>query len=160
LGVIMMDSNYLDVIRFIAQRLEGTAINWAITGSCSLALQGVAVVVHDIDLRTDTDGAYAIEQLFSAYSRRKVVYAVSQTIRSHFGALAINDIHVEIIGDPQMRRADTTWSESGNIGRYKRWVTLGELRVPVLSLEFLRDSYRELGRTDKLALVETWLQRA
>jgi hypothetical protein len=101
---MMIDSDYLDAIRIIAQRLEGTAINWAITGSCSLALQGVAVVVHDIDLRTDTDGAYAIEQLFLAHSTRKVVYTASETIRSHFGALAINNVPIEIIGDAQIRR--------------------------------------------------------
>jgi hypothetical protein len=155
---MMVDPVYLDVIRFIAQRLEDTAINWAITGSCSLALQGVAVIVHDIDLRTDTDGAYAIEQLFSAHSRRKVVYTVSKTIRSHFGALAINNIPIEIIGDAQIRLADTAWSESGDISRHKRWVTLDDLRIPVLSLEYLCDSYRELGRTDKLAVLEKWLQ--
>ena len=155
---MMVEPAYLDVIRFITQHLEGTAINWAITGSCSLALQGVTVVVHDIDLRTDTDGAYAIEQLFSAHSRRKVVYTISETIRSHFGALTINDIAIEIIGDAQIRLADTTWSESGDIGRHKRWVTLDDLRIPVLSLEYLYDSYRELGRTDKLAVLEKWLQ--
>ena len=150
----MVDRAYLEVIRYIARHLEGTPINWAITGSCSLALQGVAVVVHDIDLRTDTDGAYAIERLFSAHSQRKVVYTVSETIRSHFGALTINDIAIEIIGDAQIRLADTTWSESGDIHKHKRWMTLGDLRIPVLSLEYLRDSYRELGRTDNLALLE------
>jgi hypothetical protein len=60
--------------------MEGTTITWAITGSCILALQGVAVVNHDSDLRTDTDGAYAIEELFLAHSRQAVLRRAMPTV--------------------------------------------------------------------------------
>jgi hypothetical protein len=47
------------VLRMIANQLDDTPINWAVTGSCSLALQGLPVDVHDIDLRTTAHDAYA-----------------------------------------------------------------------------------------------------
>ena len=46
----------------------GMPINWAVTGSLRLALQGVPIEVHDIVIQTDKDGAYAIERCFIEYA--------------------------------------------------------------------------------------------
>ena len=39
----------LAALQQIAEQLQTTSITWAVTGSCSLALQGLPVVVHDIE---------------------------------------------------------------------------------------------------------------
>jgi hypothetical protein len=35
---------------------------WAVTGSLGMALQGMELAVHDIDLQTSREGAYEIER--------------------------------------------------------------------------------------------------
>ena len=54
-----------------------------------------------IDLQTDVAGAYAIEHALADKSCRKVEYSAAERIRSHFGALAIDGVTVEIMGDIQ-----------------------------------------------------------
>ena len=149
----------LAVLRIIAQQLHGTSINWAVTGSCSLALQGVPVDVHDIDLRTTTQDAYALESVFRPYQKRPVTFASSATVQSHFGALEINGIQVEIIGDMQHRLADGTWEPIMDMNRFKVWVACDTIEIPVMSLEFLYEAYQLLGRPDKVAVLEQWLKQ-
>lgn len=146
------------ILRLIVERLEETPITWAITGSCSLALQGVPIAVHDIDLRTTAEDAYRIEAAFQEYRTRPVVFARTGAVQSHFGALEIDGVQVEIIGDMQHRLADGAWEPIVDMNRFKEWVVVDEMRLPVMSLPFLHEAYRLLGRADKVAVLEAWFQ--
>jgi len=148
----------LAVLRTIAQQLHGTSITWAVTGSCSLALQGLPVTVHDIDLRTTAHDAYALEALFPSYQERPVNFASTDTVQSHFGALEINGIQVEILGEMQHRLPDGTWEPIVDMNRFKVWVALDDIELPVMSLAFLYQAYQLLGRADKVALLKNWLE--
>jgi hypothetical protein len=148
----------LAVLRLIADQLRGTPITWAVTGSCSLALQGVPVAVHDIDLRTTAKDAYALEAIFRLHHKRPVSFASTGTVQSHFGALEINGIQVEIIGDMQHRLPDGTWEPLVDMNRFKVWVAVEKIDLPVMSLPFLYQAYQLLGRADKVALLKSWLE--
>lgn len=149
---------FLAVLSVIVGRLDVTQLTWAVTGSCSLALQGVPVVVHDIDLRTTAEDAYALEALFPEYQKRPVVMSSTDVIRSHFGALEVNGIQVEIIGDMQHRLADGAWEPPADVNQFKVWVETDGLRLPVMSLPFLYHAYRQIDRADKVAILRQWLQ--
>jgi hypothetical protein len=148
----------LVVLRLIAEQLRGTPITWAVTGSCSLVLQGLPVAVHDIDLRTTAKDAYVLEALFHCYQKRPVTFASTGTVQSHFGALEINGVQVEIIGDMQHQLADGTWEPVVDVNRFKVWVRLGDIELPVMSLPFLYEAYELLGRADKVAILKNWLE--
>jgi hypothetical protein len=154
----MLAARYLNALRVIIRRLEGRAIDWAVTGSCGFALQGLDVAVHDIDLQTDGPGAYAIERALADKIRRKVVYSAAERIRSHFGALEIDGVKVEIMGDIQKRLGDGTWEAPVDIRPHRRWVVLEGMRIPVLSLEYEHMAYLALGRTKQAEMVKMWLQ--
>jgi hypothetical protein len=149
----------LDTLRMIYARLAGSPINWAVTGSLGMALQGLEVEVHDIDLQTDQAGAYAMESLLSEFVVTPVHYALSERIRSHLGKLEINGIQVEIIGSVQKRLEDGTWEEPVNVELYRRRVVLDEMRIPVLSLEYEYQAYLIMGRTEKAEMLRQWLQK-
>ena len=54
----------VETLRWIVERLEAPTLpplDWALTGSTALALQGVDVVAHDIDLQTNAEDAYRAE---------------------------------------------------------------------------------------------------
>jgi Aminoglycoside-2''-adenylyltransferase len=154
----MIDPKYLDILRAIVWCLAGQAIDWAVTGSCGFALQGLDVDVHDIDLQTDRDGAYAIERAFADKSTRKVVFSESERIRSHFGALEIGGVVVEIMGDLQKRLDDGAWEPPVDIRPHRRRVAIEGMDIPVLSLEYEQRAYLGLGRLRQAEMLRTWLQ--
>ena len=154
----MLNPNYLNVLRKIYARLINTDINWVVTGSLSFALQGIALEPHDIDLQTAEAGAYAIERCFSEFVVRKVVFSSSEKMRSHFGALSIDGIQVEIMGDISKRLKDGSWEEPVNLERYKRLIMVEDMHIPVLSLEYEYHAYLKLGRIQKVQMLKQALQ--
>jgi hypothetical protein len=154
----MIPQPHLAALHELYERLADQPISWAITASCGLALQGMPVAIHDIDLQTDQAGAYAIERLFAAAVLRPVRLAAAERIRSHFGALSLRDVTIEIMGAVQYRRADG-WDAPIDVLQHRRFVTVEAMQLPVLALSYERQAYANLGRAEKVELLETWLSR-
>ena len=125
-----------------------------------MALQGMTVDVHDIDIQTDKEGAYEIERRFSKYVVKPVRYIISERIRSHLGALEIGGIKVEIMGEIQKRLDDQTWEEPVKVELHKCWAEIDGMQIPVLSLEYEYQAYLKLGRTEKAEMLRNWLQKS
>ncbi len=153
----MIDLVYLNVLHQIHARLFNTDVNWVITGSLGFALQGVPVQPNDIDLQTDEAGAYEIEHRFSDVVIRKVQFSATERIRSHFGALQIDGVEVEIMGDIQKRGADGVWEEVVDPAHYRQMVEIEGLLVPVLSLEYEYQAYLRFGRVEQAKMLRRWL---
>jgi hypothetical protein len=100
-GSVLLEQRYLDVLRELSVRLEvpGSSVLWVVAGSAAFALQGLPVTVHDVDIQTDTAGAYEMERRFAASVTRPVRYATAERIRSHLGALILDGITAEVMGD-------------------------------------------------------------
>ena len=155
----MIGPRHLKVLRKIHARLEQADVNWVVTGSVGFALQGVPVSPGDLDIQTDKAGAYEIERLFPESVARRVALSTAENIRSHFGALLIDGVEVEIMGDIQKKRDDGSWDDPVDLDHHKRVVEIEGIRVPVLSLEYESRAYKRLGRMDKAAMLEKWLRR-
>lgn len=153
----MIDPIYFNVLRQIHARLSNTDVNWVVTGSLGFALQGVPVQPNDIDLQTDKAGAYQIERLFSDVVIRKVKFSATERIKSHFGALQIDGIEVEIMGDIQKKGAEGIWEEIVDPANYRKMVEIDGLLVPVLSLEYEYQAYLKFGRTERAKMLRRWL---
>ncbi len=80
-----------------------------------MALQGMDIEVHDIDIQTDCQGAFEIEREFPDHIVEPVHYSKSERIRSYFGKLEIDGVKVEIMGDVQKRLDEQTWEEVINV---------------------------------------------
>ena len=144
----MLNPAYLRVLRKIRTRLDNADVNWVVTGSFGLALQGVPVEPHDIDIQTDEAGAYKTQRLFSEFVTRKVVFSSAERIRSHFGALMIDGIKVEIMGHVQKRLDNGSWEPPVDLERHKRFVEFEGMKVPVLSLEYEYQACLNLSSTE------------
>jgi len=153
----MIDPIYLKTLRKICDRLNNRPLHWVITGSLGMALQGMDIQVHDIDIQTDRYGAYEIGNIFSEYVVEPVHYLASERIRSHFGVLDIDGVKIDIMGDVQKFLGDQTWEEPINVQRYKYWIKFNNLRIPVMSLEYEYKAYRKLGRTRQAEKIKNWL---
>jgi hypothetical protein len=153
----MLDPRYLGVLRKIQDRPHDSSVKWVITAGVNLALQGLPVEVHDIDLQTDEAGAYEIERRFAGFVTREVRFSAEERIRSHFGTLMVDGIEVEIMGDVQIRREDGEWGDAPDLDSHKKFVKVDGMRIPVWSLEYECEGYRRLGREEKAEMVRKWL---
>jgi len=149
-----VDSTYLNVLRKIYTQLKDTNVNWVVTGSLSFALQGIPVTPHDIDIQTDQAGTYEIERCFSEYVVRNVVFSSTGKIRSHLGALLIDGIEVELMGDIQKRLEGGSWEESVDLEHHKRIVEVEGMYIPVLSLEYEYQAYLKMGRLERAQMLK------
>lgn len=152
----MIPPGHMNVLRQLVARLD-QGVNWAITGSLNFALQGLPIKPNDIDLQTDEAGAYEIEHRFVEYVSRKIAFSGTERIRSHFGALAIDGIEVEIMGAIETRLFDGSWGGSSDWADNKRIVEIEGLRVPVLSIAYEHRAYLRLGRVERAAVLAQWL---
>jgi hypothetical protein len=128
------------VLTILAEKLESSKTSWAITGSTSLALQGLDIVPHDIDILTDEEGAYAIAELFREHIVSPVSFKKSPKYESHFGALRIEDVDVEIMGELRVFRGGRWLPVMTPRTRRIENVEVENHWVPVLSLTSLKES--------------------
>ena len=155
-----LDERYISALYLIHDRIAGASLNWALTGSVAFALRGLDFPPPgDIDIQSDNAGAYEIERRLAAYSVRPVRFSEAEHIRSHFGALQIEDVTVEIMGDIQHKMPDGGWTEPVDIANQREWVRVDGLRLPVLSLKYEAEAYRRIGREETARRLRAWLDR-
>ena len=118
----MIYPTYMAVLRQLSTELKESRVNWVVIGSLSCALQGLPFEPHDIDIQTDKQGAYEIERRFSSQVSRKVTFSSTERMRSHFGALLIEGIVVEIMGDIQKRLEDGTWETPVDLRSQRQFI--------------------------------------
>jgi hypothetical protein len=155
---MMIETQYLAALRKIYSGLKDCRAIWAITGSLGMALQGIDLKVHDIDIQTDRQGAFEIENKFPENIMETVHYLQSERIRSYLGRLEIDGIRVEIMGDIQKRIDEKTWEAPVQVQHHRRWVNIDGMQVPVLSLEYEYQAYLKLGRVERVEILRKWLQ--
>lgn len=148
-----MNERFVDALETIRATLERESVEWALTGSTSLALQGVPVEPNDIDIQTTEDGAYSIETLFSDRVVTPVSFSQTDSIRSHFGELDIRGVSVEIIGDPQKRSGASTWDPPIDLESKREFVSFEGQMMPVLSLQYEANAYERLGKKGRATLI-------
>ena len=154
----MIPQIHLQVLRKLYERLKDSNVNWVVTGSLGFVLQGVPVEPHDIDIQTNKEGAYEIERFFSEFVVEPVRFKESERIRSHFGALMIEGVKVEIMGDIQ-KKVNDEWEPPVDINRYKRFVQIEGMEIPVLDLEYEYQAYLKLGRIEKAKMLKKFLEK-
>lgn len=150
----MIEPAFSTVLRKLYNELAGSGVNWVVTGSLNFALQGLPLIPHDIDIQTDEVGVYEIERRFASSVTRKVAFSSTERMRSHFGALQIDGITVEVMGDLQKRLSDGRWEEPVDLDPHKRYVAFEGMDVPVLSLEYEAQAYRKLGRFERAQMLQ------
>ena len=154
-----IDPQYLAALRLILEQLSDRMENWAVTGSLGMALQGVPVEVHDIDLQSDRSGAYLMGKALSAYCVEPVREVQSEKMWSHLGRFEIQGVKVDVIGDIRKKGADG-WDEPVALNHVRRYVHLeGNTWVPVLSLAYEAEAYARMGRAEKAELLRRWIDQ-
>ena len=135
-------------LRHLAEKLNSAGVSYKIVGSTSLALHGLPVSPHDIDVETDAASAYRIEALWPEAVVDPVMLRTSPAYRSHLGRLSIDGVTVEIMGAME-RPAGGAWTPTA--ASTQSVVELEGVPVPVSWLEEEALAYIRRGRLTRAA---------
>lgn len=155
----MIPPRFMSVLHKVHDRLRGREIRWIVVGSTGLALRGLPLEPHDIDIMSDDIGAYEIERAFSEFVKKQVSLRESKTLRSHFGELEIDGVKVEIMGDLRIRSPDGTWEELVDMQKNTLVAFVEDMRLPVLSFECEQSASKRLGRNERAEMIDEHLRR-
>jgi predicted nucleotidyltransferase len=153
-----LDVRYINVLKTLHSRLDEADIIWVIGGSLALVLEGLNITPRDIDLFTDKEGAYKIEELFAEFLVRNVSFSTKDNVRSHYGALNIDGIEVEIIGFIEFQNEDGTWYGGRKLEDVKRIFKLDNIEIPLMKLESQLRGYKRIGRKSRIRMIEEWMK--
>jgi hypothetical protein len=152
-------SQYIPVLQQIYSRIKDNQNGWVIAGSLSMALQGLDIDVHDIDIQTNKEGAYEIENKLNEFITTPVQFISSDIIQSYFGKLDVDGVRVEIMGAVQKKLQNEIWEDPVIVELYREWVRVESMNIPVLSLEYEYEAYKKLGRYKKAEMLGRWLNQ-
>ena len=100
------------VLQQIARRLNADGVTYNLAGGASLALHGLPLPVRDVDIETDAEGAYRIQEIFANQLtgmftvKEPVALGSTELYRSHIGRFDFQGVQVEVMGDNQRREGD------------------------------------------------------
>lgn len=146
-------------LQALHSRFQATpGLVWALTGSCSFALQGMDLPVNDIDVITDEAGAYLMGDLLADCVLQPVAPSIGAYIRSHFGRFVVEGIEVEVMGASRRQNMDGSWREPAHLPDLIEYIHHQGLRLPVLSLAFEEQAYRLLRRPERADQIAAFLR--
>ncbi|MFA4942392.1 MAG: hypothetical protein WC564_02025 [Patescibacteria group bacterium] len=148
----------LSALKTFYNLIDNQNIKWILSGSTSLFIQGVDVVIsNDIDILTDESGATALDKLLSAHQVKPMSYSETDKYKSYFGVYQIDQTKLEIMGDFQYRLNNGSWSEV-NQNNEVVFKTLMGMKLPLLKLEQELIEYENMGRADKAEKIKEALK--
>jgi hypothetical protein len=109
----------------------------------------------DVDVQTDERAAYEVARRLDRWMVDPVVIWQSETMRSHFGRAVFEDlgVDVEIMGAVQKRHSGGPWSAATDPAAHRHVVSVGPVRLPVLSRVYEADAYDVIGRAERAKLL-------
>ena len=153
----MLSQNILLALKTFYQIIDGKNILWVLSGSTSLVLQGVDVVINnDIDILTDAEGSKQINILLADRKIKESEYSATPKYRSYFGVYKFGDVNIEVMGEFQYRLKNGLWSKPNQTNK----ILIKEFQgmfLPVLTLEQEMEEYDNIGRIGKVEKIRAAL---
>lgn len=158
-AVYDLPEQHSEVLSFLVESIPPAEHLWALTGSAGLRLQGVDLVVHDLDVQTDATTIYLLEKELAGFVKVPVHVWESEHTLSYHGQAEMEGLQVELLGDIRHRSADGAWGPPFDIRSALVWMEWHGLQIPVLSLSHEACAYETMGRAQKAKLIRAVLQK-
>ena len=155
----MMPGKVGEALHVLFKAVDPLPVRWLIAGSCGLALQGVEVTPHDIDVLTDDAGARTIHAALSEFEKRPLVRKGGERSRPLIGCVEIHEVEIEIMSDLEAD-VKSVWVRRQGL-KPERVAFFNGMSLPVLPLEDALAAYRAMDREkdhEKVAKIEAVLE--
>lgn len=146
----------LRCLRFVYKRVGDITCRWAVTGGASLLIHGVQSVAHDIDILCSEECAELFYISLQEFALTYLEYSEIGNVRSLFCRYIVSGVRLEVMANVSNRLADRCWHENRLWQDFVEYVRIGDLRIPVLSLEYEQDIAGLLGQATKVSLIENY----
>ncbi|MDY0092850.1 MAG: hypothetical protein RBT80_09140 [Candidatus Vecturithrix sp.] len=145
------------LFEFVKQ-LDGTDIDWWLTGSCAACIRGIPFQPHDVDIMIAAKDVDALSDLFSDYLIEPII-DTKGWLTKDFGVLFLH-ARIDIASDPH---ESLDQPEPVDCGPYARehveecqWHGY-TIKVPPIQLQL--NVNRRRGRTERVKLIEEYLNK-
>lgn len=136
------------ILHRVARTLSETNIDYRLVGSAALALHGVDVPVHDLDLEMAKEDAQRLLAQFKAHIVLPLAWREAEHIRSHYGRLEIDGVGIDVMAGLE-RRVRGHWVPA--LCTSGTTVELDGTRICLVALEEETLSQMRRGRLDAAA---------
>lgn len=152
-----MDKEIIEVLKKVYDILSSSDVLWILSGSVSLAIQGVEVEPNDdIDILTDEAGSNKIYLLLKEYCIKKPKYSSNEKYRSYFSIYKIGKMKIEVMGDFQYKLKEGNWSEKNHLHEIHE-ICYEDMKLKVLEVKQELEEYKNLDRLDKVQKIEKFI---
>ncbi len=142
----MIPEKLAKVLNIVYEKLNNK-VYWVLLGSTSLAIQGVTLEPHDIDISTDKEGIAKIDKLLSKFRTQKPEYSSTDKFKSSRGLYNIEGIQVDVMYDFYYKNKNGKWSKPRQ--RNPTLIEYKGMNLPVLTLQQEFVNYKNMGRLEK-----------
>ncbi len=154
-----MNKNINKILITISQKLATHKIKYAFVGSSSLALQGITIKPHDIDIATSNKGLKLIQDEFKEFIKIPIKKRLSKInlkfgIKSYanFLTLEIQNVKIEVMSGLKIKNHKLNFKKKDIV-----YVMKGKLKLPCLSIKKIYDAYVLAENDSKIKLIEPYL---
>lgn len=137
-------------------KLDGTDIDWWLTGSCATCLRGIAIEPHDIDIMLHSEDIYKINEIFADYIVEPIMISKGFVV-ANFGVMFIN-ARVDLAFDPEsfVDNPDPVDFGPYAMQNLEEIIWNGhKIKIPLLELQLNVNKRR--GRYDRVKAIEDFL---
>ena len=143
----------------LVPQLKAAGRPWAITGSLGLALQGFPCQPHDIDLICQPVDLPILQDVLRPWMVKPAALIAHSRIRSELAKLEVLGCPVELMGGLEVLQPDGSWQPPPPLAAITRWLQTQDWPLPVLDPLHELPTYRLLGRMEKAAAIQAWLNQ-
>jgi hypothetical protein len=133
----------------VCQALDHPEIEWAVSGSVALALQGLATPCGDLDLVLGVESVDVVARLLAEDVEEPMAPRARGGIRGVLGRARLGGVAVELLADLRNELPDGSWTEPLDVGALRAWGEVDGCRCPVIPVSALEHAYQLMGRMEQ-----------
>lgn len=154
----MIPEQFTKALKIVAKRMEKNNIKWAVIGSGALALQEIDVTPNDLDISVNVRDLEKIHDLFMDHSATEVKEIETLSGKQAWDVLVtIEGVETQFCGEEESNE-DALWFNRVAAGLTNN-MEIDGVRVPCISLPAALEAYKELHRSQKVELIQAFLNK-
>ena len=147
----------IKVLKQIAVNLNNYNINWGVGASMMMYLKGIDIEVNDIDIIIDINDLPKFLNIIDNYSYKKEKESLKYPT-DHFYELVIDNVDLDVMFNFKVNTINGIYEYPFKKEKLESLV-VDDAKIYLLSTHEWLKAYKAIGRTDKVKILEEYLNR-
>lgn len=150
----------LEVLKRIASALNKENVTWAVGASMLLYFKGIVSEFHDIDLMVTLEDVEKVKAILGELGEKQKQEPNSQYKTKCFLEYVIDEVDVDVMAGFVIVNNGQDYPISFDKDSILETIQLGEVSIPLQSVESWKSYYALMNRQSKVELIEAWLNES